>query len=327
MGCGRERLTFCFPEDVELFRESRAADEEAARLFPAGSGKFSFWELFDHAGLTTQGLSDALWRLAWKGEVSSDGYHIVRRGIEGRFRAVESRDKIKMRRAGYGRWKASRPSRGSWFRLPAGEERDALEREEVNRDRIRQVLQRCGVVYREILENELSPLRWGALFRSLRIMELSGEIFSGRFFEGIQGLQFASPETFEELRRDLPLEAVYWMNAADPASLCGVGLEALRGTLPARLPSTHVVFRGGTPVLVSRRNGREIDIKVPPEDPRLPEYLALFRVLTGRDVRPLPAVHVETINGGPAQVSPYKPALLSFGFMEDFKRLSLRGQA
>ena len=61
------------------------------------------------------------------------------------------------------------------------------------RDRIRQVLQRYGVVFRELLEAELPRLRWSRLFRSLRLMEFSGEVVAGRFFDGIPGLQFASP--------------------------------------------------------------------------------------------------------------------------------------
>jgi ATP-dependent Lhr-like helicase len=333
LGCGKERLLFCFPEDAELFMESRGSAEELERLFPGRAGRYGFWELLDRAGISTQALSESLWRLAWRGRASSDSFQLVRQGIENRFRVTEVRDKGRPRRAGFNRWQTSRPSKGSWFRVDAGSasgppwgaEPDAMEREEANRDRIRQVLRRYGVVWREVLENELPPLRWGALFRSLRIMELGGEIVSGRFFEGIQGLQFASPEAFEELKAGLPEEAVYWVNAADPASLCGAEPEALRGVLPPRVPSTHVVFRGGEVALVSRRHGRELEMRVPVGDPALQEYLGVFRVMVDRDVRPLSAVHVETINGEPAPRSPYAKSLLTFGFQEDYKRLTLRG--
>jgi ATP-dependent Lhr-like helicase len=118
---------------------------------------------------------------------------------------------------------------------------------------------------------------------------------------------------------------VYWMNAADPASLCGSGLEALKGVLPARMPATHIVFHGARPVLVSRRQARELEFRVPPEEVRIPDYLAFVSNLVNRDARPLSAVHVETINGEPAGSSPYKGLLISFGFKEDFKRLTYRG--
>jgi hypothetical protein len=46
------------------------------------------------------------------------------------------------------------------------------------------------------------------------------------------------------------------------------------------------------------------------------------KVLTGRDARPMNAVHVETINGEPSLSSPYKPRLLEAGFVEDYRRLT-----
>jgi ATP-dependent Lhr-like helicase len=322
LGCGRQRITFCFREDTPLYA-ARKVPAEKDRIFPASAGKFSFWDLLDHSGLTTAELSDALWRLAWAGAASNDAYQTVRQGIASGFRAVQAGERS--RRPGRDRWQSSRPSGGYWFLLPEGSERDALEAEEENRDRIRQVLLRCGVVFREMLEAELPPLRWPSLFRSLRIMELSGEVLAGRFFDGVPGLQFALPQALEELSSPLAEEAVFWVCAADPASLCGLGIEGLKGALPARFPTTHVVFHGRTVVLVSRRQARELEFRVPPDDPRIPDYLAFLRVLSGRDVRPLTAIHVERINGEGASESLYSKALLAFGFTADFRRLTFRG--
>ena len=103
----------------------------------------------------------------------------------------------------FDRWKSSRPAEGFWFRIQRETAaRDALDEEEIVRDRVRQVLQRYGVIFRELLENELPPLRWARLFRSLRLMEFSGEVVTGRFFDGIRGLQFAHPTVLEELAAD-----------------------------------------------------------------------------------------------------------------------------
>jgi ATP-dependent Lhr-like helicase len=229
-------------------------------------------------------------------------------------------------------------------REPEG--RDALDEEEIARDRIRQVLQRYGVLFREVLEYELPLLRWSRLFRSLRLMEFSGEVVAGRFFEGIKGLQFADPLLIEEWGIDAESAeyggaksaeyggaksaeyggAVWWVNAADPASLCGVDIEALKQSLPSRLPTTHVVFHGDRVVLVSRRKGLELEFKVPPESPRIPEYLGFVQVLTSREWRPLSAVRVETINDEPVGKSPYKEKLIEFGFVEDYRRLTYRAR-
>ena len=121
----------------------------------------------------------------------------------------------------------------------------------------------------------------------------------------------------------LPNDAVYWLNATDPASLCGSGLEGLPDRLPARLPSTHLVDQGVRLVLVSRRYGKDLEILVSPGDPRFQEYLSFFRVLLTREFNPLKRVLVERVNGKPAAASPYAEALKSFGFQGAYKGLEL----
>jgi ATP-dependent Lhr-like helicase len=220
-----------------------------------------------------------------------------------------------------------------WFRVDRGfAERDALEEEEIARDRIRQVLQRYGVVCRELLENELPLLRWARLFRSLRLMELSGEVLCGRFFDGLPGLQFVLPSTLKSLAslrasQGVPArDDVWWINAADPASLCGADVPALKAMLPSRLSSTHVVWSGSEIVLVSRRRGLELEFRVPPDEPRLDEYLGFVKTLTGREQRPMSAVRVEIINGEPVAKSTYRDRLLAFGFVSDYRRLTYRAR-
>jgi len=117
---------------------------------------------------------------------------------------------------------------------------------------------------------------------------------------------------------------VWWMNACDPASLCGVPVPGLKETLPSRLPTTHVVYHGNAVVLVSRRRGRDLEFRVPVDDPALGRYLGFVRATVGRDVRAPAALHVEAINGIAATGSPYRPALVSFGFVEDYRRFVFR---
>jgi ATP-dependent Lhr-like helicase len=154
-------------------------------------------------------------------------------------------------------------------------------------------------------------------------MEFSGEVVTGRFFDGVHGLQFALPASLEDLAAGRESEdAVWWLNAADPASLCGVDIPELKSLLPSRLSSTHIVFHGGAVVLVSRRRGRELELRAPPDEPRLADYLSCMKSLTTRDVRPASAVHVEVVNGEPALSSPYKSRFLEAGFVEDYRRLT-----
>ncbi len=312
LGCGNERLTFAFPMDLELF-EDDGDDGELGELFPQGHGRFTLGELADRSGRSTARLTEELWRLAWTGRVTNDTFLAVRKGIESKWKPQEvklpQRRGRRSRRAAQGRWQASRPFQGHWFALEReAAARDALDEEELVKDRVRQLLGRYGVLFRELLARELPSHRWPRIFRTLRLMELGGEVLTGRFFEGVRGLQFISQAAFRELRRGLPEDAIFWLNAADPASLCGIDVEGLKESLPQRQATTHLVFHGRRLVVVSRRRGRELDVRVGADHPHLADYLAVLKVLVAREVEPLKSVDVEVINGEPAPRSPYAAA-------------------
>lgn len=325
-GCGPKKITFCFESERALFVESPGGIEEALALIPSARGRYSFMECARHSGIPTGELTDRLWELAWMGIAANDGFHVVRSGaLHGFSPFSRESDDPRGARAAFHRWESTRPMAGNWYMIDGGAgERDALEEEELRRDRVRALLRRYGVVFRELLERELPPLRWGVLFRTLRLMELSGEILAGQFFEGVPGPQFASHEAFAMLNEELPDDAVYWMNAADPASLCGVKLEALKGALPPRLTATSLSFHGSRPVLVARKNCAALEIAAPPDSPHLFRHLELFKALLGRQFNAPHSVRVETINGAQAASSEYAGAFREFGFVPNYRALELR---
>lgn len=310
-GCGPERLAFALRSDLELFREPGEVGEEPAVLLGEGSGKLGLGELAARSGRSTAALTETLWRLAWEGEVSNDSFVAVRKGIESKFQPAEPAPARSSRprhggRARFDRWQSARPFYGSWYRLPSSvAELDALEREELIKDRVRVLLARYGLLFRELLARELSPLQWGQVFRTLRLMELSGEVVAGHFFEGIRGLQFLSHAAFKTLKKGLAQDVVYWLNATDPASLCGVEVEGLRGELPSRQRATHLVYHGTQRVVVSQRRGKQLEIRVEPGHPHLGDYFEVFKVMLTREFRPMRSIEIETINGEPAFESPY----------------------
>jgi len=350
-------VSLCLSADLDLFPPGSAGavgleiDWEASSIFPLHPGRYRLEELMRTSGLDSAQLSRRLWTLAWRGQASNTTFGVVRRGALNRFKASETAEGESTagslsrrasrggrahgrgalgRRARFERWSSTRPMAGEWFLLePQPEEfessLDALDAEELNKDRVRTLLQRYGILFRSLLLRELPDLRWSRLFRALRLMELSGEVLSGHFFEGLPGLQFMLPKAFQELRRGLSKDDIFWLNAADPASVCGLGIEDLSSELPARRTSTHLVYQGTRLVVVSQRQGGELDIRVDASHPNLPDYFDFFRVLLTRQFMPRRAITVERINGAPADTSPYAVALAKlFSTTREAGKLKLR---
>jgi ATP-dependent Lhr-like helicase len=331
LGCGKQKVCFAFEEDLELFVGRDGATgkpvlpEEVSRLFPQEIGRYTLQDIVRFSKSDSRGVTRKLWDLVWKGAVANDTFAALRQGILTNFTPAGPRSASgRPLRSGRSRWGLATPFPGNWHVLNAeGVERDSIDEAEFVKDRVRQLLRRYGIIFRQILTYELPALQWASVFRAIRLMELSGEIMSGYFFEGIPGLQFVSHEAFR-LLNDLSLDdRVYWMNATDPASLCGIKLDPLKGTFPSRIPSTHLVCKGRKQVLLSRRNGSLVDFHVPPDDPNIGEYLSFFKILLAREFSPEKIVTVETINGKPAQTSDYVGVLKDFGFSRGYKGLEL----
>lgn len=336
IGRGRERIAFAFPEDLELFPSppdgtppGRDADGVLELLRAASPGRLDYPALAARCPLPSDRIVAALWELAWKGRITNDTFAALRKGLEGGFKAAPASATAgprpaASRRQGFQRWKAARPMAGAWLALPEVDApADALAAEELAQDRVRQLLRRYGILFRELLAHELPSLQWGAAFRSLRLMELSGEAVAGHFFAGIAGLQFASPPALRLLESGLP-GTIWWISAADPASPCALGLRGLPYETPPRLASTHLVFHGPELALVSRRNGRDLAMRVPPRHKYLGGYLTALRALADREGPQPKGIETETVNGEPVLGSPYLEDLLEAGFEKGFKTVSLR---
>ncbi|MGZ9130403.1 MAG: Lhr family helicase, partial [Candidatus Binatia bacterium] len=92
----------------------------------------------------------------------------------------------------------------------------------------RQLLQRYGVVFRDLLARESSNGCWGSwrnLLAIYRRLEARGEIRGGRFVNGFVGEQFALPaavERLRELRRGQAATSEILLAAADPLNFAGI---------------------------------------------------------------------------------------------------------
>jgi ATP-dependent Lhr-like helicase len=318
-GCGPRKLALCLAEDRNLFvdgspKKEDNGDEALDALFPHALGRFSFADLMRHAATDSADLADTIWHHAWQGELTTDTFAPVRQAADNDFRAepIEAGRGVRRgrRRPRFDRWQSERPMAGSWLRLPSiAPPADALEQEEDDRERARILLDRYGILFRELLDRELPRLRWSAVFRALRMLELSGEVIAGRFFDAVPGVQFMSHAAFRMLEGGLVEDRVWWVNATDPASPCGLGLETFRDTLPRRVASNHVVFHGRRVVIVSERRGGRLDVRVGADHPKILDYFRFLGGLLGRSVKPFKAVTVETINDESAASSAYREPL------------------
>jgi ATP-dependent Lhr-like helicase len=188
-------------------------------------------------------IETALWELVAAGLVTADGFDNLRALIDPK------------RRSGQGSGKSNRPrhSAGRWSLLypPHGED-SGRSVESV----CRVLLERYGVVFRELLARESMLPRWRDLLIAFRRLEDRGEIRGGRFISGFIGEQFALPVAVESLRamKNLPLTGeTVTISAADPLNLAGIVVPGER--VPA-ISGKNVTFKDGvlvetpeTPVL------------------------------------------------------------------------------
>ena len=289
-GCGRERLCFHFDPDLDLLPPPAAARDD--ELLPDPAARYDFGALRSRRGGSAAELAGRLWSGVWDGWLTNDGFGALRTGLRHRFEIPEAAA-TGPRRRGFARWRSAVPLAGAWCTVPdPAESGDLVDEHERSRERARIVLERYGIVFRELLARELPGFRWADVFRALRLMELSGEIVSGWFFDGVPGPQFALPAALA-VHRDLPADAVWWVNATDPASPCGLDLDALKGLHPKRLAGNHLVFRGPDLAMASERGGKSLVFHLPPDGGLLD---VVHHTMT-REFEPRRRITVEEIDG------------------------------
>jgi ATP-dependent Lhr-like helicase len=251
--------------------EELAGLDLSARLSPSAlatrrclqeRGASFFSELLQGSRLLASEVEDGLWELVAAGLVTADGFDNLRALIDPRRRRAESSDRSRRPRHVGGRWSLLRTGQGP---IP---EAGANPTERI----ARRLLQRYGVVFRDLLAREPMVSSWRDLLVCYRRLELTGEIRGGRFVGGFTGEQFALPEALESLRalKKRPGTGVQQeirISAADPLNLAGV---ILPGPRIAAVPSNFVVFRDG--MVIRAVTGRESN------DPQAPPVIEVGRM-------------------------------------------------
>lgn len=339
IGTGKERLTLALDADLPLLQAGEAEDAGVSIPQPLEPGRgYEFWELAEYWNLDSSELTELLWSLSWSGRITNDRFETVRSGIAAGFQSTPAaaagtrapdlptprRTATRGARAGYARWKSTRPMEGRWYAVAQPQELSPIETRELEKERARLLLARYGVVFRELLDRELPNLRWSAVFRALRLMELAGEVVSGPFFEGPTGVQFALPDIAERLAAAADDDLIRLVNAADPASPSGLGIDCLPPEIPARIASNHLVYAGSRLLLVSRRSGKELTIVANPDEPVLVGGLKALGRIVSRRWSPQRRIVTESINDEPTRESIYAPVLEAAGFGRGYRGYTLQ---
>lgn len=244
---------------------------------------------------TDREVAEALQRLVWKGEATSDGLGFPRAGglaaaasasaaggqtpppsrrraSSRRGRSLHSEARRAARAAVVGRQVASTAFdaalAGRWSALAPSGQSSTVQAAAL----VESLLDRYGVVTRDIALAAGVPGGLSMLYPVLKAMEEAGDLARGMFVEGMGPAQFAQRETVEALRAFAqPADAsapasLVALPADDPACLFGVGIpwpevaweavgeapavdSALVAARPARREGALVVIADGSPVL------------------------------------------------------------------------------
>ena len=163
---------------------SHPAREVLAVLESRGASFFA--DLTKTTGRLASEVEDALWELVAAGLVTADGFENLRALLDPKRRRGEGRGRTARPRHAPGRWALLRHT------APASDgHADAFAR---------QLLQRWGVVFRDIAYREPLAPAWRDLLVAFRRMESRGEIRGGRFVSAFIGEQFALPEAVDLMR-------------------------------------------------------------------------------------------------------------------------------
>jgi ATP-dependent Lhr-like helicase len=215
---------------------SPAAKDVAQALERRGASFFN--ELCASARRLPTEVEDALWELLARGVVTADAVQNLR---------VLQSPKLKKRqralqRGGPGRWTLLQPI-------------ERLAPEVIEESVAKLLLQRYGIVFRDLLARESLAPPWRELLYLYRRMEARGEIRGGRFLSGFAGEQFALPEAVElarSTRRKEKNGEVVRISAVDPLNLTGI---VTPGERVSAILGQSVTYIDGVPFEEKRRAG------------------------------------------------------------------------
>ncbi len=321
------------PENAEASPLSDKANRILDRLRNRGASFLV--DIAADLGTSPGETRGALGELVQRCLVTNDRYDMIR------MRTVSANGgRLPVGRESHGRDTTRAPSRlrrapqrpeGRWSALawgrPEPEERAVAE--------AGLLLERYGIVARELALLDPWLLPWRVLYEVLSRMELAGEVRRGYFVEGLSGAQFASPNAARQLAEaHVPTTAnapVVLLHSIDPANLYGSGapfdIPLLDGgTRPLlRRSGNWLVLRAGRPVLLIEQHGKRLTALASASRDEVVEAVArLPRILDHRGgASSRHKLTVEEWNGRSVTASEGRELLEAAGFVRDYQAMTL----
>ncbi|MEL7207306.1 MAG: hypothetical protein AAGK32_03580 [Actinomycetota bacterium] len=261
----------------------------------------------------------ALWDLVWAGEITNDSLTPLRSLVSG----ASPKKKAARRGSRAGR----RPNVRSLSRLgpPAGTGRWApvapmrrppVTPTEAATTRALQLLERYGVLSREMALAEGAEGGFAGVYPVLKEMEERGQVRRGYFVAGLGAAQFALPGAVDRLRDERrvgvgdeqPPPMV--LAACDPAQPYGAALAwpANEGR-PSRATGAFVVLRQGVPLAFLERGAKSLTLFEGAEEDA--SWVGALASLVNRGI--LRSIEVQKIDGVPTAEQPERHDLLIAG--------------
>jgi ATP-dependent Lhr-like helicase len=339
------RLGFLRRADVQrvlpLFLGSEAAplspEAQAVEAFLRQRGAAFVSELISpEAGIGSGTVvQDALWELALAGRVSNDTFEPVRRGrphvggfVEsGHSRSGQRETRPDLRRAIRQRVAAAMNAGGGrWAVLPGASSGSPPEESAPGRESLERLadmlLERWGVVCRDMLVAEGLERHWPALHRVLQVFGMTGRARSGYFVTTLGGPQFAHPRAVEALReargQGKEEHQLQLLSSCDPALTMGplfpAGLPS--GASFSRSSLNYAVVCQGRLILYVGGFGRSLWSPDDADGEALSQALLLLPRLLAvpGHQRPRRSLTVATLNGRPVAETSAGATLEQAGF-------------
>jgi ATP-dependent Lhr-like helicase len=285
---------------------------------------FSYDRLNRRTQMTEPGsfnTTTSLWQLVWAGEVTNDTWaplrSLCRAATPSARRAARGRRTFRSRRlaktpASEGRWSLLVRSNDS---QPTATERQTAV--------ATQLIQRYGILTREMVASENVPGGFAGLYPVLKAMEEAGRIRRGYFVAGLGAAQFGAPGADERLREPPAADPAeerptFVLAATDPANPFGAALAwpgndevAAR---PQRAAGAQVVIHEGRLIGYLSRTGQSLITFLPDEEPgRAAMRDVLVQTLSELAVPGAP-VFLTKIDGQEPGATDLAPSLIAAGF-------------